>query len=297
MTRQEIEAFLAVVRCGSISQAAEKLYVTQPALSRRIQVLEEELGYSLVERRRGSRAMHLTREGTAFIPIAQKSQQLWNEAEALPALMDKKTLRLAAAGSVSTYLMPNVLSDYLARHPEVNLQFINCHSEEGYSYVENGEADVALVHPEQYSAIAETKPAYREPMVCVTHDRAGFPDKIGAAELIPEREIRMLWSPDYDLWHEKYFPLYAEPKVRLGSMLVMENFIEGGNWVIMPLSAARRLHRTDVTVTRLKNPPPDNIVYYLVRRGESTEAIRWFLQCLHREVSGIEGMTSYLKDM
>ena len=44
MTEREIEAFLTIVRTGSISAAAEVLYVTQPALSRRIRALEQELG-------------------------------------------------------------------------------------------------------------------------------------------------------------------------------------------------------------------------------------------------------------
>ena len=47
MTFLEIEAFLKIAQCGSFSAAAEKLYITQPALGRRIRALEEELGYSL----------------------------------------------------------------------------------------------------------------------------------------------------------------------------------------------------------------------------------------------------------
>ena len=44
MTFLEIEAFLKIAQCGSFSAAAEKLYITQPALGRRIRALEEELG-------------------------------------------------------------------------------------------------------------------------------------------------------------------------------------------------------------------------------------------------------------
>ena len=44
MTRTELESFLAVVQAGSLSAAAKNLYITQPALSRRIQSLEQELG-------------------------------------------------------------------------------------------------------------------------------------------------------------------------------------------------------------------------------------------------------------
>ena len=55
MTFLEIEAFLKIAQCGSFSAAAEKLYITQPALGRRIRALEEELGYSLFIRNKGVR--------------------------------------------------------------------------------------------------------------------------------------------------------------------------------------------------------------------------------------------------
>ena len=67
MTEREIEAFLTIVRTGSISAAAEVLYVTQPALSRRIRALEQELGYQLFIRKKGLRNVGLTAEVKAFI--------------------------------------------------------------------------------------------------------------------------------------------------------------------------------------------------------------------------------------
>lgn len=57
MTKLEIAAFLAIVEHGSISATAEQIFVTQPALSRRIQALEKELGYRLFERDKGMRAI------------------------------------------------------------------------------------------------------------------------------------------------------------------------------------------------------------------------------------------------
>ena len=79
MTELEIEAFLAIVRTGSISAAAQKLYVTQPALSRRIHALEQELGYSLMVRKKGVRSIELTSQGKAFISLAEKWKTVWNE--------------------------------------------------------------------------------------------------------------------------------------------------------------------------------------------------------------------------
>ena len=61
MTKTELEAFLAVLQYGSISAAAERLFITQPAMSRRMKSMEEELGYSLFERGRGQRSVELQR--------------------------------------------------------------------------------------------------------------------------------------------------------------------------------------------------------------------------------------------
>ena len=79
MTFLEIEAFLKITETGSFSAAADALYVTQPALGRRIRAMEEELGYPLFVRGKGLRKVELTRQGHAFIGIAHRWQALWNE--------------------------------------------------------------------------------------------------------------------------------------------------------------------------------------------------------------------------
>ena len=85
MTQSELEAFLAVVRCGTVSGAAQQLFITQPALSRRLGVLEEELGYPLLQRGRGRRSVELTAQGRAFVPVAEKWLAIWQEAKDLKA--------------------------------------------------------------------------------------------------------------------------------------------------------------------------------------------------------------------
>ena len=79
MTQVELSTFLAIVKYGSISLAAEKLYITQPAISRRLLSLENELGYALLERRKGKRAMELTPEGREFISVAQRWLSVWTK--------------------------------------------------------------------------------------------------------------------------------------------------------------------------------------------------------------------------
>ena len=100
MTEREIDAFLTIVRTGSISAAVQKLYVTQPALSRRIRALEQELGYGLMIRRKGVRNIELTAEGKAFIPLAEKWKSVWNESRDLKEIDRSRTFHIGSVGSV-----------------------------------------------------------------------------------------------------------------------------------------------------------------------------------------------------
>lgn len=72
MNDKELEAFLAVVEQGSFTSAAKKLFITQSALSSRIEALEMALGRQLFLRQKGMRNAVLTESGRRLIPIAQE---------------------------------------------------------------------------------------------------------------------------------------------------------------------------------------------------------------------------------
>ena len=72
MTYGDMEAFLAIMRHGSITAAAEALFITQPALSRKLKSLERELGFRLFERVQGRHKLSLTGKGQEFVPLAEK---------------------------------------------------------------------------------------------------------------------------------------------------------------------------------------------------------------------------------
>src|SRR5919108_4543609 len=67
----QVEGFVEVARQGNLSRAAEALFVTQPALTARLQALEAELGTRLFVRSR--RGMDLTDSGRAFLPYAERA--------------------------------------------------------------------------------------------------------------------------------------------------------------------------------------------------------------------------------
>ena len=302
MTQQEIEVFLAVVKTGSVSGAAQALYITQPAVSRHIRTLERELGCALLVRGRGMRRVELTDQGRDFVQVAEKWRQVWQEAREVAGRDRARTLKVASVGSVSTYLLPPVFRAFLEEEPGRALTFHSHHSLEGYQYVADGQVDVALVSDDMYHPQVETVPAFREPMVLVTGPGSGFGEEVHPSQLDPSRELRVPWNPEYDLWHSFWFSTGAQPRAVLDQMSLLEDFFSwpdgwSDSWVIAPASVALALkERKGAEIHRLKDPPPDEIIYYLLGRRRKPELTRAFLACLDRELARRGVAESYLKE-
>lgn len=128
-----LRAFCQVARLGSVSRAAEALYVSQPAVSQQLQALERELGVPLFER--NGRRLLPTREGEALYALARP---LVDGLDALPAAfrqqlagMDAGELEIAANSSTILYLLPRIVGAFRAQHPEVRLRLHNTISADG----------------------------------------------------------------------------------------------------------------------------------------------------------------------
>lgn len=299
MTQQEIEAFLAVVRMGSVSGAAQAMYITQPAVSRHIRALERELGCPLLVRGRGQRQVELTDQGRDFVDVAEKWRLVWREAREVASRDRAKTLNVASVGSVSTFLLPPVFRDFLEEKSGRALTFHNYHSQEAYDYVAEGLADIALISDDQYHPQVETIPAFREPMVLVTGPDSPLPPSVHPSQLDPARELRLPWNPEYDLWHSFWFSSGAQPRAVLDQMSLLEDFFSWGwadSWAVAPTTVALGLQRRQrAQLRRLEDGPPDEIIYYLLGRRRKAELTRAFLACLDRELERHPHVESYLK--
>src|SRR5947199_305088 len=118
----QVEGFLEVARRGSVSRAAEALFITQPTLTARLQGLERELGTPLFLRT--PHGMRLTDAGRAWIPFAERAlRALVDGRDALEQVMSASAghLMIAAAPAVSTYVLPELLEKFVAAHPRVEV--------------------------------------------------------------------------------------------------------------------------------------------------------------------------------
>lgn len=151
MDIQNLSAFIAVSNSGSFSRAAEQLFITQPAVSKRISSLESELNTHLFDRI-GKKVL-LTEAGHALLPSAQRILAELDEGRrAIGNLTDKVTghLKIATSHHIGLHRLPPVLRAFTTRYPDVDLDIRFMDSEEACHSVLRGEVELAIATlPEQ----------------------------------------------------------------------------------------------------------------------------------------------------
>src|SRR5438270_5436358 len=128
---QQVEGFLEVSRRGSVSRAAEALFITQPTLTARLHGLERDLGARLFVRT--PRGMRLTEAGRSWVPFAERAMRALVEGrDALEQVTSGSAghLMLASAPAVSTYVLPALLEKFVAAHPSVEVSVRTGHTED-----------------------------------------------------------------------------------------------------------------------------------------------------------------------
>jgi DNA-binding transcriptional LysR family regulator len=172
-----LSAFIAVAESGSFSNAAERLYLTQPAVSKRIAALEQELATELFDR--VGRRVVLTEAGRLLLPRAQRIlNELQDARRSLSNLAGTVggSLSVGTSHHIGLHRLPPVLRRYVAEFPDVELDLHFMDSEAACRAVEHGELELAVVTlPTAAAAQLRLQPVWEDQLVTVVgpdHDLA-----------------------------------------------------------------------------------------------------------------------------
>lgn len=179
MDTQNLQAFLQVAEDNSFSQAAEKLHLTQPAVSKRIALLEQQLDCQLFDRI--GRQIGLTEAGQALLPHARAVvAQLEAARQAVRDLEGDIAgdLRLATSHHIGLHRLPPVLSAFSKAYPQVQIDIDFMDSEQAYDLILHGRAELAVVTlaPDADKSVI-TVPVWPDPldiMVARDHPLASY---------------------------------------------------------------------------------------------------------------------------
>jgi DNA-binding transcriptional LysR family regulator len=193
MYAYRLQVFRAVATHGSYSRAArEALHISQPAVSKHVRMLEEELGVELFQRL--GKQVELTEAGRIVLDYAEQVVALAEDTRR--ALLDlqglqRGTLRLGASSTPGIYLLPPVLAAFARRYPGITLALEIANSQRVIDGVLNRQWDLGVVGVTPDETLLHVQPYCRDTLVLIvppSHRLAGRPT-VTLADLVGETWI------------------------------------------------------------------------------------------------------------
>lgn len=254
---RHLRAFAAIAAEGSITAAARRLSVTQPALSRTLRQLESHLGVQLVERTTTS--LRLSAQGAALLPDVIAA--LAAVAEALdPERLRRRPLRLGHSWSAAGERTTAVVRAWAAAHPDVPLEVRR--TDDRWGGLTRGLADVAVLRGRRDVPGLRTAPLPDEPRIAVLpagHELSGA-EELSMADLVPYPLVANTVSGTVSpaLW-----PPGARPStlVRVGTLEDWLIAVAAGRGVSVTPASTPALHTAPgVVFVPLRDAPPVPVV-------------------------------------
>jgi DNA-binding transcriptional LysR family regulator len=287
---EQLDAFVEIHRRGSVSQAAEALFVTQPTLTARLKGLERELDAVLFIR--SGRGMRLSEAGRAYLPYAERTLDAAAAGRRLLAELargESGYLALGAAPAVSTYVLPRILTRFRRTHPKVALAVRTGHSEEVLELVLREQVEIglgrALRHPE-----VEAIPLYEDELVLVVDPNHRFAEAgaVATEEISGVQLILFDRTSSYHrLTNEFFRGAGAVPRavMELDNIDAAKKMVEQGLGVaLLPHTAvAGELEAGTLRAVTLSDAPALRREIVIFRRrdaGTASGALEAFLNCL-----------------
>jgi len=174
-----LKVFRTVAAEASFRRAAERLHLSQPAVSQQIHALEEELGVTLFDRGKGR--IRLTDAGAILLTYARKGARLAEEAQA--ALEDARgeaagDLRIGASLTITQYVLPRLLGEFLRMHPRIRFSVQSANTEHIIAALAADQIDLGLIEGPVSSREVFRQRFLEDRMVLIAGRRYPWPEKI-----------------------------------------------------------------------------------------------------------------------
>lgn len=285
-----------------MTAAAEKLYLTQPAVSQQIRNLEDELGVNILVR--GVRQAKPTVQGQLLFDYAKKIIALTQAAQvAVQTLGEgvKGSLRVGALNSIGLYLLSPLVGTFLKHNPKVSLQLFYSEGPEVLRKLQKGEVEVAIL-PDVKSEYGkdvsglEERPLLKDEVWLVASSRALNAPAQASLKDLEERPLALLKGeyPGFDKrLHDvvEAQNLRLKPSFETNNVGTMKKVIESGlGWGFVPAHSVRKQVRAGrlalIEIPELKHNV--NVNYYFRKNDPNMQVIDVFYNALRPQGIGRE---------
>jgi DNA-binding transcriptional LysR family regulator len=296
MDTRQLAAFCAVVEKSSFSQAAEKLGVTQPAVSLQVRALEERLGQTLLDR--SGRRVEPTEAGLRLYRSAQRmlalEEQLYDEVAADSGEL-QGTLAIGASTGPGSHLVPLLLCEFQQEHPELHISLSIWDTQTVSEKVALRELELGVVGALRRNRSLEFEPLVRDEIVLAVppgHRAAG--GSVSVDDLREETVIAMQEGAgvrqvvDEELRRAGLRVRELEPKLELGLQESVKSAVAAGFGVtfISRTAIEGELDAGTLAMARVAGLEPARQIYVVRAKGRPpTRAGAAFLEFAREKTS------------
>lgn len=266
MNLNHLIAFIKVVQTKSFKAAAKQLNVTQPAISMRIQSLEDHFGTKLVTRL--SDGVQLTTAGEQAYKQAQAILHHWEELEiALKVNKTAGTIKLGASTIPSEYLLPSLLKDFKQTYPEMQINTFVAGSHDVINWLIDGTVDVIITGKQKPNTHIVSKQMYEDELVIIVPPHMNVSDQPKHIDDFIKHDwvLREPNSNTRKVWEEVFVKKGLLEKLQIVAQMGSNEAVIGaveaglGISVVSSLAAARaarygRVQVIDSEVFSIKRP-------------------------------------------
>ncbi|RCW68571.1 LysR family transcriptional regulator [Pseudorhodoferax soli] len=258
MLIRSLRAFLALHRCGTVVGAAEKVHLSQAAVSVQLKNMESELGVALFVRTK--RSLDFTPAGHMLVPLAEQMVSIYEEMKALKAGRPVGgVLSLGVINSALGGVLPELLRDMTQRNPGLEVKVVAGISGELVAQVDRGTLDMAIVTqpPKRFPTNLAVHHLYSEPFALLTPAEEPCDDIVRALH-----SSRPYIAFDRGTWAGQLIDEYrlkrgvmTRPGMELNSLDAIAGLVRRGlGTSIVPLIRGASWHESpDLHVVRLPN--------------------------------------------
>lgn len=292
MEMAQLRSLVTIARQGSFTAAAEKLFVTQPALSQQIKALETELGVQLFERR--GRRLTVTAPGEVVLAHAEQilaqMQHLQDELAALHGLAQGH-IRVGTSDTVCLYVLPPVVQAFRRLYPGIEIHLTNRPSSEVVALLLEGAIDFGIVTLPISEAGVEAEYLCDRPEVAICSPEHPLIAQ-GEATLAQLAQYPLLLLDKGTTSRRLLDQLLSQTGltpsiIELGSIEVIKRYVEIGLGVaVVPsLAVQEEVHMARLGVVTLPWMPIRALGLIRRRSSYCTPAEQRFLAVLHHSLA------------